>query len=296
MRPFYVSLISYLHGDPRPLAQLNEEMPLDLTLPEHGLATYRVSADETWQLAAKAAQPIVERSPVPPDLLVYVTETDREAVESLPKIVLALGLPRLSYVAVSGHACGNIGPALELAATALETGTRQSVLVVVADRAGESNRILANGLSVFSDGAAACLVSHAPPDGDSPNIRVRAMTTHTEVVPDSAKPSDKIMSSVRLGRDGMAAITRDGRSPADFRYVLFPNFSISSQRFLTQAMRFEEGRLLLGPLAEYGHCFSVDILVNLDILVQDGPLERGDSVLVSATGPMSWSMFDVEVV
>ena len=74
------------------------------------------------------------------------------------------------------------------------------------------------------------------------------------------------------------------------RHVVLGNYRVTSQKFLASAMGFPPERLLLGRVAELGHCFSADFLVTLAERATDGTVAPGDRVAAAATGTHSLSM------
>lgn len=297
MHPIYLSAIAHVHGEPRPVSELGEEMPVDLTFPAHGLRDYRESDLEIWELATAAIEQTVARSPTEPDLLLCATENDRTTTESLGRITRRIGLPKLEYLAIAAHACANLGPGLALARDALQLGGRQGVLLAMADRALDHARLLTTGLSVFSDGAASGMITADRVDVDGPQFAIHGIATKVDALSDPIDSSKIVRSTVEIGKSAIESLLdQTGRKRDDYEHVLFANYRISSQKFLTAAMGFPENKLLLGPIAEFGHSFSADILVNLERLTETGTIRRGDHLVVSATGPYTWSMFDVEYV
>ena len=294
----YISAIGYAHGEPSSIAELGDEDISALCRPEHGLANYRVSDQEIWQLALAACeQTLSSVVGAVPDLLVYVTENDRDVACSVRRLAEALAIPTLEYVVVSGHGCGNFGPALRVACDAICAGQRGQILVVLADRVSGGSRMMLSGLSVFSDGAASCVVSLEPTDARGPHFTLLATTTvnRAEVAPEAADAS--MLSIVSMASDGIIDLTRKTRiDPGDFDHVLFSNYRIISQKFLASAMGFPAEKLLIGQVGEFGHCFSADILVTLHMAASEGKIKPGDRVVASATGPYSWSMVAAERV
>jgi len=285
MAPVHLSAIGYACGAPLPLRDLAEPMPVDLTLPEYGLATYRRSDEPGWRLAVAAAQRSLSAAPHQPDLLVYVTETDQDPADGVARIADALGLPTVAHVSVGGHGCGNLGPALRLASDALAAGRCDRVLLVLADRADQRPRVMTSGLSVFSDGSACCLVSREPV-GAGPRFTVDAVVTRSRVRPGTADWD--MLHLAELAAECAEGIAEEtGRRPAAFDHVLFANYRIVSQRFFASALRGPQDRLLVGPVAELGHCFSADLLITLDQYADR--ITPGGHVLASAIGPHSWS-------
>lgn len=297
LEPIYLSAISFEHGEPRSLAALGEPAAAELSSPEHGLLSYRVCDQETWQLAVPVGERTLAMSAHAPDLLIYVSESDLDTADSLIRITRELGLPGLNYISVRGHGCGNLGPALRVAADALYTRRYARVLLILADRVIEGSRIMPNGLSVFSDGAAACMVTRDAHKSTGTKIKVCALTTknYAQITP-PATGGTSMLDIAATAADAMTDILRTTSfCQEDFKYVLFANYRIISQKFLTSAMGFPVEQLLLGSIGCYGHCFSADILVTLGLCTKSGSISSGDRLLASATGSNSWSVMVVEV-
>ena len=296
MRSIYLSSIGYVHGEPRRLADLDEETFIDLAALGDEVTNYRASDLDIWQLAVAAAARTLADSAHSPNLLVYVSENDSDSTGSLALIADSLDLTAIEYMSFSGHDCGNLGPSLRVAGDALHSGRCDRVLLLLADRALARRRVMASGLSVFSDGAASCMVTQEVPESESSQFRVDSIATRTAVQLDLADAADKgILSTVRLAKSSVADLMKDtGRQQADFEHVLFSNYRVTSQRFLTTAIGFPQNKLLPGPVADLAHCFSADILVTSDRYFAAGTLKPGQRFLASVAGPYSWSTIAIE--
>ncbi|MFF2354892.1 3-oxoacyl-[acyl-carrier-protein] synthase III C-terminal domain-containing protein [Kitasatospora sp. NPDC058115] len=298
MTDLHLGAIAYEHGDRHGIAELSGQLDAELLAPDSGLAHFRACDREIHQLAQAAAVRTLAACPQPPDLLLYVTENDRTSSDSLVHLARSLDLPGIRYLRVSGHDCGNLGPALLLAEQAVGSGAHRRVLVLLADRVLDGDRSQADRLSVVSDGAAACLVSAEPLDAPGPRYAVHGVSTATAAATPAATPGgdgDRILGTVALSVTATGAITRrTGRQPADFDHLLFPNYRTISQQFLCSAMGAPVDRLLIGPVAEFGHCFSADVLVSLAHCADTGRIRPGDHVLAFGDGPNSWTSLAVE--
>ncbi len=285
MTAIHLSAVHWEHGDPHPVAGLGPHTA-ELTHPDSGLAHYRVSGDEIREMAARVAARTAAAAAGPPDLLVYVSENDRPAVASLAHLTRELGLGTATHLAVCGHGCGNLVPALQLARNALYAGGHERVLLVLADRVTDGERLMVSGLSVLSDGAAGCLVTREQEPGSGPRFRVDAMTTRTDTASGGG-----LMSIVQLAVDGVADLGAGGRDAlAGVRHAVFGNYRVTSQQFLLSALGLPPDRLLLGRVADLGHCFSADFLVTLAEQAAAGTVAPGDRVAAAATGTHSLSV------
>lgn len=294
--PLYLFAIEYVHGEPHDIGELAGQLDPELLGPDTGLSCYRASDLDIWELAAAAGARTVKAATQPPDLVVYMTENDHVASDSLNNLVRSLDLPAARYVRGSGHDCGNIGPALSLARQALASGEHHQVLILLADKVIDGDRSQADKLSVVSDGAAACLVTAEPPDAGDVRFAVHGISTVTD--PDAASGSeagDRILATVALAAAGAAAITgHTGRDAVDFDHLLFPNYRAVAQQFLCSALGAPLERLLFGPMAEFGHCFSADSLVSLAHCSNTDEIRVGDHVLAFGDGQHSWSSLAVQ--
>ncbi len=291
MPTVHLSAIGHVHGEPREVASLAALLPGPA--PEGGgLSHYRESDLETWELAALAAERTLRDCPEPPETLLYVSQNDPDTVGSLGALMDRLGLHTAEHLVLAGHDCGNFGPSLRVAADLLRDPGRRRVLLVLADRAGSARRrVMANGMSVFSDGAASCLVGTAEPAGAGARFAVEAVATSSRVRPDAGDGTQAgILATVELARESVADLARrTGRPAADADHLVFANYRTDSQRFLASAMGLPAERLLLGDVGGLAHCFSADLLVTLDQQHAAGALAPGSRLLAAATGPASWS-------
>ncbi|MFD7415730.1 3-oxoacyl-[acyl-carrier-protein] synthase III C-terminal domain-containing protein [Kitasatospora purpeofusca] len=289
-----ISAIGYECGDLRPVSELAGTTTADISPLVTEIVHFRESRREIWDLAATAAERTLATADRP-DLVLYVSENDPDTTGSLARILDRLGLNDVEHLALSGQDCGNLVPAVRVASDALASGRCERVLLLLADRAEGRDRIMASGLSVFSDGAAACLLSGGP-EPTGPRLRVEAAGSRTAVRPAGADPAEQgLLSTVRLASGTVTALLDDlGRTRADFRYAILPNYRPAAQRFLLAAMRMPPDRLLLGPVTDLGHCFSADLLITLHRLAAAGALDPGDRLLLATGGPYSWSALAVE--
>lgn len=296
MTPVYLSGIEYVHGDRRDIAELAGQLDPELLGPDSGLSCYRASDLDIWELAAHAGAQTLKAAAEPPDLVIYITENDHVASDSLNRLVRSLGLPDARYVRGSGHDCGNVGPALSLARQALAGGEHRQALILLADKVIDGDRSQANKLSVVSDGAAACLVTAEPPGANGVQFAVNGISTVTDT--DAASdPADggRILATVALAAAGAAQIAgQTGREAKAFDHLLFPNYRVVAQQFLCSALSVPLEKLLFGPMAEFGHCFSADSLVSLAHCADFDEIRPGEHVLAFGDGQYSWSSLAIQ--
>lgn len=298
LKTIHVSAISYVIGEPRHIDELGNDIAAQLFLPQQGVTHFRVSDKEIWQLAEDVCARSAARAAGVPDLVLYVSENDRHTADSLARIAHKIGQPNIRYLEVSGHGCGNLGPALQLAADMLYSGAHERVLLVFADRALEGERLMRNGLSVFSDGAAACMITRDHQGRQGLQAQISAVTTKTQVevgVADAANA--QLLTTAELAAAAAEYISQDtGREISEFDHILLANYRILSQKFLASAIGTStKHHLLIGPVSELGHCFSADILITLERYTISGKIQQGDRLLAAVIGAHSLSMMAIEI-
>ncbi|MEV4557890.1 3-oxoacyl-[acyl-carrier-protein] synthase III C-terminal domain-containing protein [Kitasatospora sp. NPDC049285] len=292
MRSVHLSGIGHVHGEPHQLSELRAELGDALAPMAEDIASYRASTAEIWELAAEAAAQSLAGYDADPDALLYVSQNEPDSAGALALLADRLGLRSCASLALSGQDCGNFGPALQLARDLVRSGSRERVLLVLADRArSPRDRLMGSGMSIFSDGAAACLVTTEQARAAGPGFAVEHIAGRTEVrLAEPAVPGEALLTTVRLARDTTAEIlAATGRPREDVRHVLFANYRLASQKFLCTAMGFPHEQITTGAVAELAHCFSADVPVTLTQRRADGTLAPGDLLLASASGPYSWS-------
>ncbi|MFI1652017.1 3-oxoacyl-[acyl-carrier-protein] synthase III C-terminal domain-containing protein [Streptomyces avidinii] len=258
---------------------------------------FRESDAEIKELARDAAALALADAGSRPDLIIYVSENDTDSSASLAHLADHLDLPTTEYLSVSGHDCGNLAPALRVAQDALHSGRHHRVLLVLADRAPSHRRILASGLSVFSDSAVACLVTSAP-EGPGPQLRLDATAQQTTVQQiDRPTAQDGVMATVGIASKAMQALlTTLGVGREEFDHAVLPNYRPAAQKFLMAALKLPADKLMLGAVTELGHCFSGDILITLHERAGSGALRAGQKIVASVSGPRSWASMAFTIV
>ena len=289
----YLSAISHLHGDARLVSDLGEPECTDPQLTDDLLETFRESAGDAIDMADEVGKRTLAAAEAVPDVIVWATESDLGGLASHAGMRLAnsLGCPSAVVLIVGGHACGNLGLLVRVAQGLLASSS--AVLLITCDQIGSEPRMMPDGLSVLSDGAAAVLATREAPAAGSPTFVVHNVSISVDTA--GSTTSAGLGAKRRAVRLGRKAVAGSARSPEDFTWALFSNYRLSAQKFMCGAGGFSAEQLLLGPVQEHAHAFAADLLVNCDLLTRAGDIKPGDRLALSATGPNSWALIDLEV-
>ncbi|WP_167473660.1 3-oxoacyl-ACP synthase [Nocardia arthritidis] len=195
------------------------------------------------------------------------------------RVVLeTLGLENAFVIGVTLGRCNTLLSAVHLADRLVASGTYDSVLVIVSDRITDEERRFQQ-FALFSDAAASCLVTAQPGD-------LAIVATGSALDPSAFDAMGRF--SGRLGRVAADGITRRcGVRPDEISVVLPPNLFVPIVRMSEGQSGFRPDQLYLRNIANRGHCFSADPLVNLvDRQHADGT-RPGEYVLLTSSVPGS---------
>lgn len=298
--PVYLSSIGFALGDPVPIRDCPDQevqRRLDL-LAEQGVRYYRRSTLAGPALAANAANATLASLPArPPGLVVYCTGTGSvtSASEDLWTFLSLIGATSTPSLIVSGHACGNFGPGLDVAIGLLGSRRLTTALLVTVDRVpAGATRYLASGMTVLSDGAASCLIGA---DGETQDA-FRIQATSFIVDGGQSPPTNRIQQARRahagIGRAVTEACAHAGVDGPSLRYLLAANHGEAARTFLAAASGLAPDCLYTPRVADVAHCFAADALINLSALGTDPTVQAGQLALVLCTSPRSWSATVVE--
>lgn len=296
----HLSGIAVEWGERVPIAGLDDpSVAAELeNLHAGGLLHCRVAAQDVVELAAAGARGSLAATGLTAvDAVVHATDSPyRETATKDGWAVLAgAGVPTAPTVVVGGSASANLAAALRVATGLLAAEPLDTVLLVSADRITDGARYQPVGVTVLSDGAAACVVGRRP---YGPGYRVLGVSTAIRADAVEVSNSLKAANLVKLGiTEARERLLRDLPEPErGFGHLITGNYSLATRTFLARLCGTELAAVHTPEVADVGHGFSADLLSGLASLYGQGLVEPGDRVLVLATSPRSWSLIALEYV
>ena len=291
MTPFIHSFASAL-GEPASicgLPQLVDDPLLAEYLTSSGLAHYLQSAASPPELAAHALRATLELAELDPrqiDVVVWGSTSFQNRAWYCADVSRALGdvgLWTATPIGVTLSECGNLIAVLRVAAGLVAAG-HANVLVVVTDcAASPEQRLVPPSVAVLSDGAAACVVS-ADPRGFE--IRaIRQVTNHRA----RQTVDDQAVRVMRHNAEGMrratnAVLAATGVDPAAIKCVVTNNLARPVLEMFAAQARVDYARVFRDHVADYGHVFASDGLINLAAI----PSAQDDCILLATNGTCNW--------
>ncbi len=280
-----------LRGLDDPEVEANLEL-----LASEGVSGAGVSDSTSMELAAAITSSSGGRAMVEgvePNMVVVCTDT-LEGLEPTGWMTRYQHLSRTELTTtlmVSGHACANFVVGLETCRSLIASGAADTVLLVTADRISSGTRYTALSKSVFSDGAAACLVSTEPAVG---SLKVLHSGMQGQAAPRDANGG---MAEARATLLSMAAATSRALGDGGMdgvRHVLSLNLGKTARALLAMAASVPPDEVRAGSAASLGHCFSADVLLGLEELLAEESCRPGDRILVLTSGRHVQSAISLE--
>lgn len=305
MPDVFLSKIAYALGERHDLTELPEIMEppgVANRLIAGGLSSFRLAKQAAWELAADSVRSTLDPA-VPIDAVAYATDSfwchdDQEIAAA--RFLEAAGLGRTPLIGTGYAGCANIALAIRTSAACLRSGDADSMLLVTTDLCEPGHRLLSGGIAVLSDGAASCIASTAAP---VTGFRVlgQAMSVEAGLHSLSANASAEAMAMATATGRGVARTTaalyaKTGLAATDFAYLVTNNYTESSLRIFAGMTGIGFDRAHRSTVADVGHCYAADALINLASLDAAGMLEPDDRVLAVVTGHNTWACLALEVL
>jgi 3-oxoacyl-[acyl-carrier-protein] synthase III len=265
----------------------------------HGLDQVRLDPDGTVEDLLRAAAGALTALRGNEHRVAYVLYATSLPVQTpyphnpLRDLCRELGLGHALAFKVSHHACASGLLAIDLAGRLLAAhpepapdGGEPLALVLAGEKTFTRDAQVAPEISLFSEGAAACLVR---PGGGRDRVLSYRAALRGEYDGRLAEDPALLTAFNRAYPELLESVIRDALAAADTRLeelklILPHNANRISWRSLSRRTGFPLERILLDNVADYGHCFAADAFINLHTAESRGLLQPGDRYLVAAAG------------
>lgn len=198
------------------------------------------------------------------------------------------GLTNAAAFTVTNHACANGLLAIDLAGRMLlDDGDPDALaLVITGEKTFTRDAELVPETSIFSEGAAACLVSA---HGRSDRLLAYASSMRGEF---DTWRTDRVEAFTRYSQNYpdclaevlQAVVDQAGLELADIALILPHNVNTVSWKRLCKRIGYPAANVVLDNVASSGHSFASDPFINYRTAVDQGRLNPGDKYLMAAAG------------
>ncbi|HEY0167507.1 MAG TPA: 3-oxoacyl-[acyl-carrier-protein] synthase III C-terminal domain-containing protein [Jatrophihabitans sp.] len=211
----------------------------------------------------------------------------------LADVCRELGLEHALAFAVTQQSCASSLLAIDLAGRLLAAdaaagpdpapGAEPLALVLTGEKAFTRDAQLLPGMSLFSEGASACLVSAT---GARNRLLAYACSQRGEFDTAGGVSAEEFQQQYRPLLAGVIqqALDQAGLTLADIRLILPHNVNLVTWQRMCRLLRFPVEQVLLDNIVSNGHVFCADAFLNYQTACQRGLLHPGDRYLVASVG------------
>lgn len=248
-----------------------------------GWGAVRRTRGSVAALAAQAGRNCLATSGTAPDqvdALVLCSASVSEPAENhgsfFADVLAGAGLGPVPHYGLALNRCTNLLAGLELADALVTAGRHHRVLVITADRVLDERERLVS-YAIFSDGAAAVLVSGTPAPGGF-ELLGTASAHDVESLPASAEISSELSKQANR-----ALLDPRDLKLNDLCAVLTLNIFLPLLTIKERQAGFGADQLYTDNISRIGHCYAADPLINL----LDRGSHPGHHYLLAASVPGS---------
>jgi len=288
------SSIQYVLGESRPITEIPElarEPKHARFLEERGFRSYRLSHLEPWELAAAATRRTLDVAGLRPDhisRIVYASQSttaESGAGEAVGRFAKLTDLVTQPIVGVCLGECANGLLALDVAASYIEAGRAENVLLLTTDVAQRaSDRLPLRGSGVGGDGAAACILS-SQRFGEKPSFELLARAEaahHLARAGLSPSPTKSFWELCVAVQRCIKSVCADLPRPVDKWLVNNLNHEVAGAMGSVLGITREE--MYLENLPKNAHVFAADQFINLVDWATNSNAQSGSIAVGIGTG------------
>ncbi|MDQ1742047.1 MAG: 3-oxoacyl-[acyl-carrier-protein] synthase [Pseudonocardiales bacterium] len=212
----------------------------------------------------------------------------------LHEVCRALGLGHALAFTLTQQSCASALQAIDLAGQLLaadaaggdsagDPHTGPLALVFTGEKAFTRDAQVLPGMSLFSEGASACLVSAT---GEQDRLLAYACSQRGEFDPAGGGTPERFQSEYRplLAQVISQALERAGVALDELALILPHNVNLVTWQRMCRLIGFPPERVLLDNIASNGHVFCADAFLNYRTARERGLLTTGDRYLVATVG------------
>jgi 3-oxoacyl-[acyl-carrier-protein] synthase-3 len=213
----------------------------------------------------------------------------------LRDVCRALNLEHALAFTVTQQSCASSLLAIDLAGRLLaadaaaepdlaaDPDARPLALVLTGEKAFTRDAQLLPGMSLFSEGSSACLVSA---DGARDRLLAYACSQHGEFDPAGGVPAEVFQQQYRplLAEVIHQALEQAGLGLDDLALILPHNINLVTWQRMSRLLGIPVDRVLVDNIADNGHVFCSDGFLNYQTARDQGRLRPGDRYLIATVG------------
>lgn len=306
----YIGSISYELGEQKKISELpffkNEKEMLQI-FEARGLEFYTESPLMPYELAKVVVKNTLDGSGFSPELIdfiILVTDSfwdeSHFTRSSLNHLMNELRLINAQPIGLFMAECTGSSVALQLATGLINAEKADNILIVCANKVKPGNdheRIIQPGISILSDGSAACLVS-SKKSGDYQILSIEQK--HSSAL-EELNPEENFEQFVKSSISGFGAVARKlfektTSSSKNFNWLLTNNYLKHIVLMIASEIGFDKNQCYFDNISRFAHAHTVDTLINLADFTVSSRAMFGEKLLLLSNSPTSWGAVALEKI
>jgi 3-oxoacyl-[acyl-carrier-protein] synthase III len=191
----------------------------------------------------------------------------------------AAGFAKTRIIGLTLQACSACGEALQIACDLIHDPAKKALVIVFGKK--KANRLGPQANTIFSDGAASCIVSSG--SGEFEICAIESMiNTHLGSMGRSGNVAQTHGGLLDLRELSRKVCAKSGVQAKAMRAFFGTNASLGHLNFMAQAAGMPLDKVYEDDVAAYGHLHSCDNLISLKNYSAKHPLAPNDHVLLTA--------------
>lgn len=287
----FISGLAYSVGRIKPIDALAgvESVSIDLlnTLKSRGLKHFCEDNRTIPEMCMASAQQTLEETNLTPaqiDAVVFTSSNSDGLVADDDETALftalhAAGFIKTRIIGLTLQACSACGEALQIACDLINDPTKKALVIVFGKK--KANRLGPQANTIFSDGAASCIIS-----ADSGDFEICAIESMINTYLGSMGRTGNVAQThgglLDLRELSKRVCEKSGVKPKAMRAFFGTNASLGHLNFMAQAAGMPLDKIYEDDVAEYGHLHSCDNLISLKNYSAKHPLVPNDHVMLTA--------------
>lgn len=273
---------------------------------KHGLGLERVrvcGAKQPFDLALEASSAALKEAGVSPqdlDLIVdYSTFPGEDhQVSFAHKLSAELGAETSLNISFKAGGCAGLHLAIKTAAAYMNIDSKiHTALLVTGDTPPKGNRTLLP-VTVQGDAGSAMVLRRQASGPEILDVRVLTLghlhgaislvrtNGHLEIKVNALQIEHEVMPIyyLNLYRLVQESLTATSLNLGDIDHFIYSNISQRDREGFRRILGLSEDRLPVTPMAEYGHTFASDLVINYVTLQRESKIEPGQLLLLASAG------------
>jgi 3-oxoacyl-[acyl-carrier-protein] synthase III len=189
------------------------------------------------------------------------------------------GFTKTRIIGLTLQACSACGEALQIACDLINDPAKKALVIVFGKK--KANRLGPQANTIFSDGAASCIIS-----SDSGDFEICAIESMINTYLGSMGRTGNVAQThgglLDLRELSKRVCEKSGVKPKTMRAFFGTNASLGHLNFMAQAAGMPLDKIYEDDVAEYGHLHSCDNLISLKNYSAKHALAPNDHVMLTA--------------